>query len=226
MKKILWTVTFIPLMITLFLVRYLPDKIPGHYDAMGNIDRWGSKYEILIMPIVIIFMTAFWHILIWKFENSIKKSSDDKIIKGLKSNIKVLYIAAYLMLLQFFAIHMFFVYSAFESTDETKVMVVDINYVMNIMIGIVLVIFGNYLPKTRRNSLVGFRTYITMKSEQNWKKCNKFAGIVMMIAGIVIIFLSLIFGEKMSTILMILVILLALTVSLLYASKCDEGEKE
>lgn len=30
----------------------LPDKIPGHYIAAGEIDRMGSKFELLISPIV------------------------------------------------------------------------------------------------------------------------------------------------------------------------------
>lgn len=30
----------------------LPDKIPGHYDALGNIDRWGSKNELIVLPII------------------------------------------------------------------------------------------------------------------------------------------------------------------------------
>lgn len=34
----------------------LPQQIPAHYNAMGEIDRWGSKTEILIMPIIGIFL--------------------------------------------------------------------------------------------------------------------------------------------------------------------------
>lgn len=30
----------------------LPDKIPSHYDFAGNIDRWGKKGELLIVPIM------------------------------------------------------------------------------------------------------------------------------------------------------------------------------
>ncbi|BAL00505.1 hypothetical protein OBV_33060 [Oscillibacter valericigenes Sjm18-20] len=30
----------------------IPDKIPGHYNAMGVVDRWGNKGELLILPIV------------------------------------------------------------------------------------------------------------------------------------------------------------------------------
>lgn len=30
----------------------IPDKIPGHYNSMGVVDRWGNKGELLILPIV------------------------------------------------------------------------------------------------------------------------------------------------------------------------------
>lgn len=34
----------------------LPDKIPGHYNAAGVVDRWGEKWEILILPIITIIL--------------------------------------------------------------------------------------------------------------------------------------------------------------------------
>jgi uncharacterized membrane protein len=30
----------------------IPDKIPGHYNFMGVVDRWGNKGELIILPIV------------------------------------------------------------------------------------------------------------------------------------------------------------------------------
>ncbi|HCW53413.1 MAG TPA: DUF1648 domain-containing protein [Clostridium sp.] len=30
----------------------IPDKIPLHYNFAGNVDRWGSKSEIIILPII------------------------------------------------------------------------------------------------------------------------------------------------------------------------------
>ncbi|MBC5636241.1 DUF1648 domain-containing protein [Ornithinibacillus sp. BX22] len=30
----------------------LPDEVPAHYNAFGEVDRWGKKYELLILPIV------------------------------------------------------------------------------------------------------------------------------------------------------------------------------
>ena len=30
----------------------IPDQIPGHYNAAGEIDRWGSKSELIVLPII------------------------------------------------------------------------------------------------------------------------------------------------------------------------------
>jgi len=34
----------------------LPDIVPAHMDLAGNVNRWGSKLEVLIMPIVFTFV--------------------------------------------------------------------------------------------------------------------------------------------------------------------------
>jgi uncharacterized membrane protein len=39
----------------IFLIYYwsvLPAEVPAHYNALGEVDRWGSKLELLILPIV------------------------------------------------------------------------------------------------------------------------------------------------------------------------------
>ncbi|MFC5557868.1 DUF1648 domain-containing protein [Ureibacillus thermophilus] len=43
--------------------KHLPDQIPGHFNGKGEVDRWGSKYELFILPMVALFIfllnTAF-----------------------------------------------------------------------------------------------------------------------------------------------------------------------
>lgn len=48
--------------IALYLILFwsrIPDKIPMHYDWGGNIDRWGNKGEIIIIPIMTWIMYLF-----------------------------------------------------------------------------------------------------------------------------------------------------------------------
>lgn len=37
----------------------LPDQVPGHYNAQGEVDRVGSKFELLLLPGIGLFMLIF-----------------------------------------------------------------------------------------------------------------------------------------------------------------------
>lgn len=37
----------------------IPQQVPMHYNAMGEIDSWGSKYEILFLSAISILLYAF-----------------------------------------------------------------------------------------------------------------------------------------------------------------------
>lgn len=30
----------------------LPDRVPGHYNAIGEVDRWGGKTELFLLPVI------------------------------------------------------------------------------------------------------------------------------------------------------------------------------
>ena len=47
------------LLYLLFLWGDLPDKIPTHFNALGQADKWGSKPELLILPAVQLVLSAF-----------------------------------------------------------------------------------------------------------------------------------------------------------------------
>ena len=39
---------------------------------------------------------------------------------------------------------------------------------MNILVGILLIVLGNYLPKVKRNYAVGIKTSWALNSDENW----------------------------------------------------------
>ena len=77
-KKIMWIISLMPLVITSFLLQFLPEKMPMHYDLHGNVDRYGNKIEQLIFPIIIIGITIFWQLLICHYEKKTKKAASEK----------------------------------------------------------------------------------------------------------------------------------------------------
>ncbi|MDW0116542.1 DUF1648 domain-containing protein [Sporosarcina thermotolerans] len=41
----------------------LPDQVPAHYNAAGEVNRWGSKWELVILPIIAVLMAVFFTFL-------------------------------------------------------------------------------------------------------------------------------------------------------------------
>lgn len=41
----------------------LPEKVPAHYNALGEVDRYGSKWELIILPCIGVFILVFMQVL-------------------------------------------------------------------------------------------------------------------------------------------------------------------
>lgn len=41
----------------------LPDKVPAHFNGAGEVDRWGSKGELFILPVIALFILVLLQIL-------------------------------------------------------------------------------------------------------------------------------------------------------------------
>lgn len=71
---------------------HLPDELPAHYNGAGEIDRWGSKYELLICPIIALLMQIGISALerrpeIWNTGVEITKRNEARIYSVLKNMI-------------------------------------------------------------------------------------------------------------------------------------------
>jgi uncharacterized membrane protein len=72
---IYWILACLPLIVTIVVFPYFPDTIPAHYNASGLVDRYGSKFELFILPAVIIVIAVFFMF----FFSYVEKKSSRKI---------------------------------------------------------------------------------------------------------------------------------------------------
>lgn len=66
----------------------------------------------------------------------------------------------------------------------------EINRIVLSVIGVLLVVTGNYLPKNMQNSVIGYKLPWTLGDADNWNKTHRFAGKAWIAAG----FLLLVFA--------------------------------
>jgi len=77
----------------------IPDKIPGHYNGAGVVDRWGSKNEILVMPIASIALYALLTIVsffpsAWNAPVEVTEENREFVYRNLKTMLSLLKLEA------------------------------------------------------------------------------------------------------------------------------------
>ena len=185
MKKLYSILFFMILILLVGTVIFLilsPDQIPVHMSFSGEVDRIGSKYEYLVFPAIGAGLGLFFYLMA-KIETK----------KGEESNEKILLYCAIgtILLLTVLGFYFMFRASRYDGGASSEGSFGNVNQLMNVGIGVLLVVLGNIMPKARMNSMFGIRTSWSMSSDSVWQKTQRFGGIVCVICGLLMILLSL-----------------------------------
>ncbi len=218
-NKGLWIISALPLLFTLAVLPLFPEELPLHYNAAGEIDRWGSKYEELVFPIIILLISAFWQALIAAYEKKQRRLGDCKEAAETENNIKLLRLVACGEAVMFGVMQLFILYSAYHTANlGAESNVIDFPKVCNVLMGIFMMVLGSFVPKAKINSVLGFRTAKTMSNEEIWKKANRFAGISLMVCGALTLLFSLVLEGMAGTFVLLGLLLLMTIIDLIYAA--------
>ena len=202
-KKVLLIIfIFLPLIITLISLNYLPDLIPAHYGFNGEVTRWGSKYESLILPIMCVVICIISLIC----TNYAAKKPENK------NNIKSLNACTIVLAITFNVLTISFLISDFNKI--TNINNAFSSKLIYMALGIGFIILGNYLPKCKRNNFIVIRTSLTLSNDDIWFKTHRFGGKVFVVFGFIFTIISLIIPVNITMpILIISLIILTIVVS-------------
>ncbi|MGL5352812.1 MAG: SdpI family protein [Clostridium sp.] len=173
-KNLLGILTFTPLILGLIAISFLPDTIATHWGLSGEVDSFGSKYEILILPAMTIVILG-----IYALRSRLGTATENKYaitITAVIFNIVMLLIIA----------------ATFKSTITPEF---STTRIASLFMGIIFIITGNYMPKFRRNGTIGIYTPWTMGNDEVWYKTHRMAGKLTLVAGGVMIIMSLLLNE-------------------------------
>jgi uncharacterized membrane protein len=86
---------------------------------------------------------------------------------------------------------------------------VQIERIIPIGIGVLLIVVGNLLPRARPNWFVGIRTPWTLSSDRVWEKTHRFGGRVFVAGGILITITALVWAPWAHVVLSVAMVLIA-----------------
>lgn len=145
---------------------FLPDSIPAHYNGAGQVDRWGSKYETLIFPAM---MLPYGLVYLGTCRIGREFPSGEMAER-------VLVIGGIAQFAVFDAMILYFLYADFRQAENLGFLPVDLHRLLCAVCGVGLIAMGNWMPKLQKPGPVGLRTPWSMKNETAWRKCQRFGG--------------------------------------------------
>ncbi|WEV68249.1 DUF1648 domain-containing protein [Bifidobacterium sp. ESL0769] len=214
-------ISLLPLVIYLLALPYMPDIVPAHYNARGELDRWGSKYEGLFFPLFSLLMCAIWLVCEVPVERSAQKQSGSSTDQ--KTTVHTWVIGGCCMFVVFNVMNIWIIADAFSKGQGG--VNIPLEPIMNVVTGLVFIVLGNILPNTRPNRLTGIRVSGAYKSRESWRRCQRFGGLAFIIGGVVLVVLGItVHSSSLVNTYGILAVLLVIVVAC-YAYSVYAGKK-
>lgn len=181
--KVSLTLSFILIAIALVvgavLYTQLPDPMPSHWNAAGQVDGYMPKFwGIFLLPLVTIGIMLF--LLAIPQIDPLKANIDQ--FRGLFNAFIVVFVA-----------YMLYVYAL------TLAAALGYQFNMTVMLlpamGLLFIGIGYMMQSAKRNFFIGIRTPWTLASDKVWDETHKLGGKTFMLGG-VLTFLSAFLGEN------------------------------
>lgn len=188
-------ITAAPMLLGLALWSRLPETIATHFDLNGVPNGWSSRaFTVFGLPLFLVavhLLCAFGTMMDPK-----RKNIQDKMYK------LVLWICPVISVLVCTTVYL---YALGVNVDMART--------AEVMVGILFIIIGNYLPKCRQSYTMGIKLPWTLHDEENWNATHRFGGWLWMAGGVAYLLLALL-GVRSTALMLafLLVMVLAPTV--------------
>ncbi len=162
-------VCLLPIALGLLLYKKLPDQLPTHFDINDTPDSYSSKaVACFVLPAGLAIVNLFTHFIL----NADPKSRNANAVIRAVGLWAIPVTSLILMPV-----------TLFKGLGYD----VPITMICSALIGLLFLIIGNYMPKSRQSYTVGIRLPWTLDNEENWNKTHRFGGFVWVLGGLAVI---------------------------------------
>lgn len=159
------------IVVTAIVYPRLPAQVPVHWDLHGQADRFGSRLAgVTLMPLL---MIGTWLLLRFLPRIDPRRSNYEKFEDTYDLFVNSL-------------VALFVVMQGVMLAAALGVRV-SMARVVPALIGVLLIMLGNALPRARPNWWFGIRTPWTLSSDRVWMKTHRVGGYMMVLAGLVML---------------------------------------
>jgi len=193
-------IILLPMAAGLLLWDKLPDNMVTHWDASGTADGMGSKaFAVFGMPGI---MLALQWLCVLLTSADPKSKGQSRKVTGM-----VLWIVPLISTMVCTATYLI----ALDAWSDFSLI-----RLIAVLMAVMFLVMGNYLPKTKRNPTIGIKLAWTLGNDEVWNKTHRLSGKVWMICGLVML-AAVFLPVKILVIVSLVVFALMLIIPLVYS---------
>ncbi len=187
----------LPMLIGILLWNQLPEIMATHFGVNGQADGYSSK-TLTVFGLPLFLLILQWICAFATSHDPKQQNISPKVFTFILWIIPVISIV---------------VNSLVYLVNLGKA--IDVSFVVLILLGMVFIFTGNYLPKSRRNYTVGIKTPWTLENDVVWNKTNRLGGYLFMGIGFLTILTAFVHWIPME--LFLVGIILATFIPVIYS---------
>lgn len=195
-----------PFCVAALLWDKLPDRMPIHWNAGGQIDGYAGKtFAALFVPTLNVAMALLLGLLPF-LDPRVRKSDPDT-----HANFRKVFKAVRLAVTSFLgvvALAVLFIGVGYAF---------DISRIICVSLALLFGILGNFMGKLRPNYFVGVRTPLTLESREVWIKTHRLSAKLMVGSSILLVIAAFVVPAPLIVWITTSVILLVAFISILYS---------
>ena len=174
----------------------LPATIPTHWDLSGQPNGWSSRFwGAWLIPVFLLGMWALVRVLPRIDPRGSNYAKFGGAFEAIIDTIMLFVLALHIVALRAALGHP-----------------VEMERILPIGIGVLLIVIGNLLPRARPNWFVGIRTPWTLSSDRVWEKTHRFGGRIFVAGGLIITIASFLWVQEAHVVLFAVMVLVASSV--------------
>ena len=167
-------VCLLPLLAGALVYSRLPEQVATHFDLQGNPDGWSSRaFAVFGLPGILLAVN-----LLIPF--ALQADPKHKNMSGALVNIVIWTVPVVSLLCSGLTLGRALGYD------------LRIEMVLPVFMGVLFILIGNYLPKTKQSYTMGIKLPWTLASEENWNRTHRLAGFLWVLGGAFFIVMSFI----------------------------------
>lgn len=167
-------ICLLPIIVGALVYKRLPETIATHFDLNGNPDGWSSRaFAVFGLPAILLAVNLLLPFML-------RADPKHENMSGALVNITIWTIPVLSLICSGLTLGRALGYD------------VRIERVLPVFMGVLFILIGNYLPKTKQSYTMGIKLPWTLASEENWNRTHRLAGFLWVLGGVFFIVMSFI----------------------------------